>query len=279
MVHKINIFLSAVATAVIMCLCAPINAICRTHVYTVPLFLVGLFAACYLVIFIVFWLFCGAVSLTINTKKTYTKQSKFYAYLFSLLMEYATQIASAKITITGMEKLPPRNGQKFLFVSNHKSTFDTLLQVGAFRGYTMAFISKPENFSIPLGHRFMTRCRYMAIDRSDVRSGAKITKLAADMIKSGDCSVGVYPEGTRNKTEDILIEFKHGCFKSAVWAQAPIVIGVAHNTAEIHKHFPFGKRTPVHFEIVETIPYEKYKGWNTQEISDYVRNRMLERLT
>lgn len=277
MAHKVNIVLSIISAALISILVLPINCFCYTHPYLIPVIFAGLFVGAYIVFFLIFWIFSALVSLTINTKKTYEKHSRFYDVLFALIMEYAAQVATANIKVTGMEKLPDPKKQKFLFVSNHKSTFDTFIQVGAFRKYPIAFISKPENFNITMGHRYMTRCRYMAIDREDVRAGARITKLASQMISSGDCCVGVYPEGTRNKTDETLIEFKHGCFKSAVWAKSPIVIGVVHNTISMHLNFPF-KRTPVHFEIVEVMPYEKFKDWSTVEISDYVKKRMLERL-
>lgn len=277
MMHKINVVLASIFTAVVMAVFPPVNCFLYRHLYLILPVMAGLWLLAYLVLFLLFWIFSAFVSLTINTKKTYEKQNRFYCKLFALIMEYGAMVATANITVTGMEKLPKPSEGRFLFVSNHKSVFDTFIQVGAFRKYPFAFISKPENFKITMGHRYMTRCRYMAIDREDVRSGAKITRLASQMISSGDSCVGVYPEGTRNKTDETLIEFKHGCFKSAVWAKSPIVIGVLHNTVEMHKNFPF-KRTPVHFEIIETMPYEKFKDWTTVQISDYVKHRMLERL-
>ena len=232
MMHKINVVLASIFTAVVMAVFPPVNCFLYRHLYLILPVMAGLWLLAYLVLFLLFWIFSAFVSLTINTKKTYEKQSRFYCKLFALIMEYGAMVATANITVTGMEKLPKPSEGRFLFVSNHKSVFDTFIQVGAFRKYPFAFISKPENFKITMGHRYMTRCRYMAIDREDVRSGAKITRLASQMISSGDSCVGVYPEGTRNKTDETLIEFKHGCFKSAVWAKSPIVIGVLHNTVE-----------------------------------------------
>ncbi len=277
MIHKVNVVLSTIAMAVLTCINPAINLFTRTHLYLIPVVMAGLWIGAYLVFLLLMWIFLAVVSATINTKKDYEKHNRFYGVLFSLLMENAAQLSSANITITGMEKLPKPSEGRFLFVSNHISIYDTFIQVGAFIKYPLAFISKPENFNIPIGHRYMTRCRYMAIDREDVRSGAKITKKAADMISSGDCCVGVYPEGTRNRTEETLLEFKHGCFKSAVWAKSPIVIGVVHNSNNIKNGFPF-KRTKVHFEIVEVMPYEQFKDWSTVQISDYVREKMLTRL-
>ncbi len=233
------------------------------------------FLLLYIAAFIVAWLIFILISLTINTKKEYKKSSRFYGVVFSLIMENASYMAGARVTLKGMDKLP-RN-EKFLFVSNHQSNFDTFIQVGALRKYPIAFISKPENFKIPMGHRYMTRCRYMALDRENVRSGAIITKKAADMIASGDTSVGVYPEGTRNMTEDTLLEFKPGCFKSALWAKCPIVVSVVKGTRNIGKNFPL-KRTKVTMEILEVLSYEQIKNMSTREISDTVRQIMLKGL-
>ena len=277
MIHKVNVVLSTIAMAVLMCINPAINLFTRTHLYLIPVIMAGLWIGAFFVFLLLMWIFLAVVSATINTKKDYQKHSRFYGVLFSLLMENAAQLSSANITITGMEKLPKPSEGRFLFVSNHISIYDTFIQVGAFLKYPLAFISKPENFNIPIGHRYMTRCRYMAIDREDVRSGAKITKKAADMISSGDCCVGVYPVGTRNRTEETLLEFKHGCFKAAVLAKAPIVIGVVHNSNKIKNGFPF-KRTKVHYEIVEVMPYEQFKDWSTVQISDYVKEKMLTRL-
>lgn len=216
------------------------------------------------------------VSLTINTKKEYEKQSRFYGVMFSLLLEFVLDFFRVKISVEGMDKIP--KDKKFLFVSNHISIYDTFVQVAALRKFPMAFISKPDNFKIPIGHRYMIRCRYMALDRENVRSGAIITKKASQMIATGDSNVGVYPEGTRNRTEETLIEFKSGCFKSAVWAKSPIVISVVHNTNMIKKNIPW-KRTEVVMEIVDVLEYEDFKSLSTIEIGDIVRDKMMNALT
>ena len=170
-----------------------------------------------------------------------------------------------------MEKLPDPKAGRFLFVSNHRSVFDTFIQAAALWRYPLAFISKPENFKIPIGNQFMRRCRYMAINRDNPREGGMTIIKASEMIKSGDSCIGVYPEGTRNRTTDTLLRFRHGCFKAALWAKCPIVIGVVHNSAKIRPNWP--KPTKVHFEIVEVLPYEAISGKKSNEISDLVRAR------
>ena len=216
------------------------------------------------------------ISLTVDKNKEYDKHSRFYGVYFSLLLEFVVYIMGArKIEVKGMERLP--KDRKFLFVSNHISIYDTFIQIAALRKYPIAFISKPENFNIPNGHKFMVRCRYMALDRQNVRSGAMITKKASEMIASGDTSVGVYPEGTRNRTDDTLIEFKPGCFKIAVWAKSPIVVSVVRNTNMIRKNGPL-RRTTVELEILDVMEYEDFKDLSTIEIGEIVREKMLNAL-
>ena len=242
-----------------------------------------LMALCFIVAVLVLYVVLGAlfiglaflISRTVKMNKEYDKHSRFYGVFFSLLLEFCVYIMGARTQVKGMEKIP--TDKKFLFVSNHISIYDTFIQVAALRKFPIAFISKPENFNIPIGHRFMIRNRYMALDRQDVRSGAKITKKASEMIASGDTNVGVYPEGTRNRTEETLIDFKPGCFKIAVWAKSPIVVSVVHNSNKIRPNGPF-RPTKVVLEILDVIEYEDFKHLSTIEIGEMVREKMLAAL-
>lgn len=245
------------------------------NIWLVLLCFVAASIVLYIILALLFFGIAYLISLTINTKKEYDKFNRFYGVMFSLLLEFVLDIFKVRINVKGMDKIP--KDKKFLFVSNHISIYDTFVQVAALRKFPMAFISKPDNFKIPIGHRYMVRCRYMALDRENVRSGAIITKKASTMIASGDCCVGVYPEGTRNRTEDKLIEFKPGCFKVAVWAKSPIVISVVHNTKMIKKNY-IRRKTDVTLEILDVLEYEDIKDLTTREISDIVREKMLSAL-
>ncbi len=229
----------------------------------------------YVVLMVLFWLVCILISLTINTQREYKSYSRFYGVMFSLIYECAAYLAGARVSVTGMNKLP--RDARFLFVSNHISNFDTFIQAGTMRRFPIAFISKPENFKIPMGHRYMSRCLYMALDRDDVRNGANVISRSAQLIKDDICSVGVYPEGTRNPEGKGLLDFKPGCFKAALWAKCPIVVSTIQGTNGIHKNFPF-RRTRVRMTIVEVISYNQIKEMNTQEIAELVKNIMNNKL-
>lgn len=276
MINKIIFWISVFASLLgIAFWPGAMNYIAQYPYMIVPI-TIGAFVAVFMAITILLWIFLIIVSLTISKKKEYKKQSRFYGKLFSTLLSNAIWWCGARVVVTGMEKLPDPKKGKFLFISNHRSVYDTFIQVAALWRYPMAFISKPENFKIPIGNQYMRRCRYMAINRDNPREGGMTIIKASEMIKSGDSCIGVYPEGTRNRTTDTLLRFRQGCFKTALWAKCPIVIGVVHNSAKIRPNWP--KPTKVHFEIVEVLPYEAIEGMKSNEVSDMVRQKMLAHL-
>lgn len=232
------------------------------------------FLVFYIALCILFWLLCCILSLTINMKKEYASSNRFYGFIFGLIMEYGACLSGARVRVVGKDKLPKK---RFLLVSNHLSNFDPIVTAGELKGQPLAYISKGGNFRIPMGRRYMKRCRYLSLDREDTRNGALVIKKAADMVASGDCSVGVYPEGKRNTAGEGLLEFKPGCFKIALWAKCPIVVEVVRGTQSIHKRFPL-RRTKVTVEFAEVIAYETIKGMKTAEIACLVRSIMLEKM-
>ena len=134
----------------------------------------------------------------------------------------------------------------------------------------MSFISKPENFKVPVAGGYMYLNGYLSIDRDNPRNAIKTIKKEAENIKNG-ISVYVNPEGTRSKT-GLLLPIKPGAFKIATLSHAPIVVATFKNTRQIHKNFP--KKTVVYHDILKVIPYEEYKDLNTHEIAAMVEKIM-----
>ena len=138
-------------------------------------------------------------------------------------------------------------------------------------------ISKKENFKIPLLGKYMHRACFQALDRENPRQAIKTINESARLIYEENINVCVYPEGTRNKSNDTLLEFKDGCFKVALKAKCPIVVTTLRNSKNIFKWWPFKKAGTI-LTIVKVIPYEEYKDMNTKQISDIVRDIMFKDL-
>ena len=137
------------------------------------------------------------------------------------------------------------------------------------RDYDIAFISKPSNMKYPLSGHLAYASGCLAIDRENDRNALKTILTAADYMKCGICSVGVYPEGTRSKTEELL-PFHAGCFKAAQKAKVPIVVAAVRGT-EKAKHFRLFSTTGVYLDILEVLPAETVCSMRTDALSEHIR--------
>lgn len=219
----------------------------------------------------IFWIF---VNLTINKKKEYTSISPFYNWVFVLWYRYMMIAGRLKLHVTGYEKVP--FGRRFLLISNHCSKFDNFVHCAVLRKTHLAYVSKPENFKIPIGGRFMRRGLYLSMPRGNTKEEFKTVMKAIQYLKEDKVSIGIFPEGTRSKNGN-LQEFKPGAFKIAEKAGCPIVVCSMKGTFDIHKNWPF-KRSHVYMDILEVIEPTIWKEKNTVEVSQYAHDLILNNL-
>ena len=220
-----------------------------------------------LALFGTYVLFLWLASLAVDTGREYTEDSPFYRHLLYGATAIAIRLLHIRIEVRGLEKLPQQG--RFLLVCNHRSNFDPILTWQILRKYDLAFVSKAENFQIPIFGRFIRRCCFLAIDRENPRNALVTIQKAADLLTSGTVNVAIYPEGTRSKN-CTLLPFHNGVFKIAQKAEAPIVVAAIRGTEEIHKNW-YRKGTRVRFEILETIPAQFVTENRTAAIGQRVR--------
>lgn len=201
-------------------------------------------------------------------RERYGKYNKFYAAVYKFHCRIAIFFSNVKITVKGREKLDGING-KFLLVGNHRSNYDPFVTFLALKK-DIAFISKPENFKVPIFGRIVRRCCYLSIDRTNPKNAVKTLNYAAELISGGAASVGVYPEGTRSKGKEMLA-FHDGVFKIAQKAACPIAVAAVSGTERIHKRAPF-LRTKVTVEIADVIYPENFAGLSSHDISAVVKD-------
>jgi 1-acyl-sn-glycerol-3-phosphate acyltransferase len=140
----------------------------------------------------------------------------------------------------------------------------------------MAFVSKPENFKVPFFGNMIRKCCFLPIDRENPRNAVKTVDKAANLIKADEVSVGIYPEGTRNKSYVGLLPFHNSVFKIAHKANnAPIVIVGVSGTEKIHKNTPW-KRTHVYLEVMRTLSTEEVQAMRTNEIGKITEENLME---
>ncbi len=213
-------------------------------------------------------LFVIICSLFVDPRREYEDHSSFYRALVNVSAPIALWIMGVRIHVTGLEKIPA-DTNRLLFVGNHRSNFDPIIALHVLRRWKPAFISKPENFDLFVYGRIARRCCFMAIDRENPRNALKTISQAAALLKKGEVSMGVYPEGTRSKNGELL-PFHNGVFKIAQRSDSSIVVTALANTDKVHKNFPF-RRTHVYFDVLTVIPPDAVKAAKTEAIGDEVR--------
>ncbi len=182
-------------------------------------------------------------------------------------------VSGVKRTVIGEENVP--KDQAVLYVGNHRSFFDIVLCYPRVPGPT-GFIAKKEILKVPLLNIWMIYLDCLFLDRSDLRKGLEMVLNAIEKVKNG-ISVYIYPEGTRNKTDEPVGEFHKGSFKIAQKSGCPIVPVVINNSDDIlEKHFPFIKSTHVTIEYCKPIIISELGKEDQKNIDSYVRNIIQE---
>lgn len=114
------------------------------------------------------------------------------------------------------------NDRAYLYVSNHLSVLD-VFPVACSLDRPVHFIAKKELAEKKLGRWFTNKCECILVSRdgSDVRA----VMLAMKYLKN-DESICIFPEGTRNKTEEIMLPFKSGAAAMSIKTKTPIIMMV-----------------------------------------------------
>lgn len=194
--------------------------------------------------------------------------NKNYQFV-SKITTKVNKAGKVKIEATGIENLPKKDG--FVMFPNHQGLYDTLAFFESCPR-TLAFVIKKEAADIILLKQVVKATGSLVMDREDIRQSMKIINIMAEEVKKGRNFV-IFPEGTRSKLGNKLLDFKPGSFKSAVKAKAPIV-----PCAIMNAYIPFDENhtNPVTVKLFYLKPmyYEEYKDMKTSEIAEEVKTRI-----
>lgn len=143
--------------------------------------------------------------------------------------------------IIGKENLLKNEG--FILAGNHKKNWDVFVLIAANKK-KVHFFTKIELFNTKLKKRFFSSMGCIPVDRkvknkSSVEQGIKYL--------NDDKVIAIFPEGTHNKTKDIILPFKIGAVKMAFESRKKII-----PFAIVGEYKVFGKG----IKIVFDKPYE-----------------------
>lgn len=242
--------------------------------WMIPVALVGGWLGWFVVLVLFYVLGLFAVSLTVNMKKPVEENHPRYRKTVLYVLGILCRVARLRISLTGEEMLPQG---RFLLVSNHRSSYDPIATGWALRRYDMTFVTKPENLKIPIAGPMIYKANYLPINRADPRKAMATIQSAARILSNDWASVGIYPEGTRSRTMEML-PFHNGVFKIAQKSNVPIVVVSIDGTENIHKHAPI-RPTAVDIRICAVIPAEEVKSASGAALGARVREILEQSLS
>lgn len=207
-----------------------------------------------------------------GSDEKFEKHSEEKRYnLLRELVTYVNRAGKVEVISSGVENLPKENG--YMLFSNHQGMFDVLLFVQT-HGRFLSVVFKKEVANVIFVKQVARMIAAKAMDREDVRQSMKVIKEVADEVKKGKIFL-IFPEGTRSRQGNKMVEFKNGAFKSAVYAKCPIVpVAIIDSFKAFDTHSTAPMTAQIHY--LEPIPYEAYKGMKTHEIGAMVKERIEE---
>lgn len=263
MLFKISILLGALTSA----LCCWTSSVRNWWLVAMAVGFFILFTIGYQLLYLLFLLFC---TIFMDKKNPPKVRQPFASFVVRETCIAMSTIGGAKLHIENADLMPEG---RFVLVQNHKSNFDPIIAIASFPKYPMAFITKPENMKIPICGPFIFRSNFLPIDRDNPRNAIKTIHAAQELITNDIVSIGVYPEGTRNFTDQTLLPFHDGIFMIAQKAKVPLVVMTTKNTEKIVKNFPL-RSTKVNVKILKVYSPEEISAMRTAELSAAVRELM-----
>lgn len=199
----------------------------------------------------------------------HTEKEKFE--LLRHVTIHANRAGRVTIEPHGLENLPKESG--YIMFPNHQGLFDVLgfLETSP-QPFTVVMKKEVEN--VFLLKQVCVLLKAQCMDREDIRDSLRVINQMTKEVKEGRNYL-IFPEGTRSRAGNHLLDFKGGSFKSAVNARCPIV-PVA--VIDSYKAFDTKSVRPVTVKLhyLPPLSYEEYQGMRTNEIAALVKARIEE---
>lgn len=197
----------------------------------------------------------------------YPEETKYkhIQYIF----QRAISSGNIDLQVHGTEHIPEKSG--FMLYANHQGLFDILALVASCNKPIGAVLKK-ELYHLPLLKQ-MSDCTYSyPMDREDIRQSMTVIQSVTKEVQNGRNYL-IFPEGTRSRNENELLEFHSGSFKCALKAQCPILPVALIDSYKVLDE-KGSKPVTVQLHYLEPIAYEEYKGSNTTELATMVRSKI-----
>lgn len=227
------------------------------------------------VIFLTLYLVLGIPVLFVLTLMEKNEKWKYKSDLIALrLVQWGFKcmlfVAGTKPIVIGEENVP--KDQPVLYIPNHRSYFDILLIYSRVPGLT-GFVAKDSLLKFYLLRDWMKKLHCLFLNRENPREGLKTILQGIENINNG-ISMCIFPEGTRNKVDEML-PFKEGSLKMAEKTGCLVIPVALSNTAEIFEnHMPWLRSCKVVIEYGTPIDPKTLSRPEMKHLGSTCRDRI-----
>ena len=189
------------------------------------------------------------------------------------MLTRAVKCGNVDLQVTGLENIP--RDRSFLLYSNHPGLFD-VLAIAATCEPPLGTVLKKELKDVPFLKQIIACTKSFAMDREDVRQSLTVIQNVIKEINDGRNYL-IFPEGTRSKSSNDLLEFHNGSFRCAIKTKCTVV-PIA--LVDCYKVLDQKGSKPVTVQIhyLKPIEYEEYRDMGTKELAELVRSRIEEKV-
>jgi lysophosphatidate acyltransferase len=187
-----------------------------------------------------------------------------------------TRIGGIRVRAEGLEHLS--SSQPCIYAANHQSGLD-MATFGTIYPERTVVVGKKELLYIPFFGLFFKAAGNIVINREKRVSAIAGLASAVEQIKAKRVSVWIFPEGTRNRSDDLMMPFKKGAFYMAIQAQVPIVPivcePIGHLVSWKEKRFAGGE---VRIRVLPPIDTRGMTTADADRLGRETRERMIQAL-
>ncbi len=185
------------------------------------------------------------------------------------VLQLAVKGGNVDLVVTGRENIPQKNG--FMLYSNHQGMFD-VLAIAATCDNPIGAVLKKELYDIPFLHQIAVCTKSFAMDRENVRQSLVVIQSVTEEVKQGRNYL-IFPEGTRSRKGNEMLEFHGGSFRCATKSQCPIVPIALVDCFQVLDRKGWD-RVSMQIHYLEPIYYEEYANLKPAELAELVRGRI-----
>lgn len=153
---------------------------------------------------------------------------KYHRIVSRIWMTVYLNLIACPFKVKGTEYFQP--GRNYVITCNHNSLFDILITTPFMPGANKT-IAKSSLATIPV-FGWIYAAGSVLVDRKNEKSRRQSFHKMKDALDLGFHMI-IYPEGTRNRTDDPLKSFYDGAFKLAIDTNKPVMPAILFNTRKV----------------------------------------------